>query len=151
MHAFARGLDAALRDARLSQRWVAWRLPERADWLAEDLRAIGCAPLPVASMPALRGDAQGAAALYVVEGAALGARVLLADARRLGHGRNAGACFLHRHAEGEHGQRWPRFVRALDADFSGSDPAALCAAANAAFAFADRCFSTAAATTTATA
>ena len=116
-----------------------WDLPDWQDRLAHDLAAVepgGC------RLAAERGDATAAAdalgALYVMEGSALGARVLLRDATALGYGPERGASFLHLHAGAE--GRWPRFLVLLEALGRGMDRGQACTGAERTFHLAERCF-----------
>lgn len=84
-------------------------------WLDEDLRYLGLpVPRPVDAVQP-RDAAMAAGCAYVLEGAALGARVLYRQwAAPLGFANGTGARFLHGHGE-ETGRRWARFVATLDA------------------------------------
>jgi heme oxygenase (biliverdin-IX-beta and delta-forming) len=133
MHRFLATLLPALRDAASALRW---RLPDWSGLLARDLAHVGAATTPTATLPPLpRASALGA--LYVVEGASLGARVLLRQAHALGHDADGGAAFLHAHAGNEDRRRWPRFL-ALLAEADGDDADAACASAVEAFGLAER-------------
>lgn len=141
MHAVVHALECALADVALAAPWLSWRKPERVQWLLEDLAAFGVLPLPAG--PRLRIDsmAEAAGALYVVEGSALGATQLLADARGLGLTEQHGARFLHGHGGEEAGMRWREFVRCLEAArFDGEGEAALFDAAARTFAYAEHEF-----------
>lgn len=161
MHALVSGVDAAIARGLLSPAWRGWSLTARVGWLRADLDALALLPVQAPPMGALgdgaaravthgdvgRDDAAAAGVMYVVEGSALGARGLLGDARRLGHDADRGAGFLARHADGEGGRRWPRFVAALAGDAFGTAAGrdGMLHAASAAFAHADLCFRLAAA------
>lgn len=134
MHAFVASAESALRDGAAPD---AWDVPAWLDWLRADLDALGLAPLAPEAMR-IDGPAQSLGVLYVLEGSALGARVLLRDAQSLGL---PAVRFLRSHADGESGERWPRFLIFLqqaaspDAAFRQT----MLDAANAAFAVAERC------------
>lgn len=135
MHAFIASLLSAVRGQ--AQR-MEWALPPWEPALAADMAVLDVAPL--AAEPVDEPDRHGAlGALYVMEGAGLGARILVRRALALGHDRERGARFLSLHADGEGGRRWPRFLAMLDRTGTDAFPDA-CAAALAAFALAQRCF-----------
>lgn len=140
MQALVSHLDRALSGVTLSPTWSSWRHPLRARWLADDLVALRLDPLPPsASALSLDSEAAAAGALYVIEGSAMGARLLAADVAALGHLDGAGASFLCRHM-GEPG-RWQRFVACLeDADFDAVGERGMRAAAAAVFACAEQEF-----------
>lgn len=122
LHALVRDADAALVVAPLSAPWRAWRHPAREAWLRQDLAWHGLEPLRAAPALALGGDAAAAGCLYVIEGSALGARLLLRDVGPLGFDADAGASFLHRHAGEGTARRWRDFTAMLEA--AGFDAAA---------------------------
>ncbi|MGI4953697.1 MAG: biliverdin-producing heme oxygenase [Janthinobacterium lividum] len=83
-----------------------------AQWLAQDLAALGVSSLPPLAMPAMDA-AEGWGMRYVLEGSALGGRVLLRRAEWMGLSPDAGARYFA--GEGaETGPRWKRFLQALD-------------------------------------
>jgi heme oxygenase len=96
--------------------------------LDDDLRRLGLDPGTVpeadgALLPRLPGLPQGLGALYVVEGATLGARVILRELRdRLGAELGGATAFLEGHGEAT-GERWRELRAALDA-FGRRRPAA---------------------------
>jgi heme oxygenase len=126
MHALVRDAEDALAGAALSPGWRRWSDRHRSDRLRHDLDWHRLAPLAVSSGDPIDGDPAAAGLLYVIEGSTLGARLLLADAARLGHGAETGAAFLCHHAGDGSAQRWRGFVAALDlAGFDGPQDAAM--------------------------
>lgn len=97
-------------DARAA--WTAWFDPQRQALLHQDLGNLGLLPLAHGLAPLPAGGWMGAN--YVLEGSALGARVLLRSAERL-RLRDPGVplAFLRHHARA--GDRWPRFLQELQA------------------------------------
>jgi len=95
-------------DARAA--WSEWFEPRRQSLLREDLRDLGVLPLAHGLAPLPASCWMGAN--YVLEGSALGARVLLRTAQRL-RLRDPGVplAFLQHHARP--GDRWPRFLERL--------------------------------------
>lgn len=115
IHAMVRALERGLHGAALSPVWGGWPQDLRLLWLAQDLAALELTELPDDGLgPVLAGDAEVAGALYVVEGSALGARLLLPDAAAQGWTALRGAGFLHRHAGSGANHRWRAFVLALE-------------------------------------
>ena len=86
--------------------------------LAADLEALGSTPPAPPGLPPITDEAARLGARYVIEGSAMGARLLQRQAERLGHGPGPGGRFLAYHvARGEHA--WPALKSALarlDAD-----------------------------------
>lgn len=95
-------------DARAA--WSEWHDPRRQALLRQDLRELGLLPLAQGLAPLPASSWMGAN--YVLEGSALGARVLLRAAERL-RLRCPGLplAFLQHHARP--GDRWPRFLDEL--------------------------------------
>ena len=121
--------DAELADAFIAQRGR----------LAQDMQATGTTAMPAPTASVLAGNAGRLGARYVVEGSALGARVLLRQAQALGHGPAHGASFLAYHAERGR-THWPRLLQALAAcDADGAAFPALLAGARDSFALAAAC------------
>lgn len=135
MHAFLCSLLPGVREAAAG---MGWPLPAWEQALERDLAHLRLTPLaPEPGRTVNRAATLGA--LYVVEGAGLGARVLLRRAKALGYGQDCGATFLHLHADGDGGTRWPRF-QALLASADGGDAEAACRSARRAFGVASRSF-----------
>ena len=106
MHALPNGL--ALGNAGLASMYA-----EPRERLEQDLSALGAAPLsPAYSLNIGASDAARLGARYVVEGSALGARVLFRQAEALGHTSANGARFLAYHV-GRSYTHWPLLVQAL--------------------------------------
>lgn len=101
-------------------------LPDRDDWrdlraaLVTDLDVVGAPLLAGTDVPAARDAAERAGWDYVVGGAALGARVLLRDARRLGWDDGRGASFLAGHVRA--GAQWPALLQRLASMPGADDP-----------------------------
>jgi heme oxygenase len=82
------------------------------EWLEQDLAALGVNSLAPMAMPAMD-PTEGWGMRYVLEGSALGGRVLLRRAERMGLRPDAGARYFA--GEGaETGARWKRFLQALN-------------------------------------
>ena len=100
-----------------------WQVGERVDWLAQDLRALGLAPLPSMDAVATRaptfsnaGEALGA--LYVLIGSALGAAVLVKRLDAMGVTPDRGGMYLSALASS---RLWPEFLAALETADLASD------------------------------
>ncbi|TYR32727.1 biliverdin-producing heme oxygenase [Mesorhizobium microcysteis] len=107
--------------------------------LERDLVDLGVARRDAnAEPPHFSGLSAQLGALYVVEGASVGARVLFARAAALGMSESFGARALARQAQDR--QRWKRFVSVLD-EAQGVDFEAAKSAAQRAFEFAYRIYS----------
>lgn len=142
LHELMMAVDAGMVAASLAEDWQPWRPQERVALLHADLVAIGViapaaeAPLPIAS------DAAAAGALYVLEGSALGARLLARDTEALGV--PAAASTFLRAVTGEGAAlRWRRFLERLDRiglDATGQYQAATRVAADATFQRAEDAF-----------
>jgi heme oxygenase len=133
MQAFVANAERALAGLEPGPCWRAWCVPARTAWLDEDLVALALPPLAPGPPLVVGSDAEAAGLVYVIEGSALGARQLLADARDLGFGPASGAAFLGRHAGAA--ERWRAFVSDLEAaDFGPADERALLESAARAFA-----------------
>ena len=142
IHAMMRALERGMRDAGLSPAWRSWSQDLRLLWLRQDLATLDLAALPDDGLGlVLAGDAEAAGALYVVEGSALGARLLLPDAVAQGWTAARGAGFLHRHAGSGANHRWRAFVLALEnAAFDAGAEARMRDAAGATFAYVEHQF-----------
>lgn len=117
---------------------LGWSLaPWRGD-LDADLQTVQGAPIAAEAAQAGNRD-EAVGLLYVIEGSALGARVLLRRASALGYDPSRGTAFLHRHADLDSG-RWPAFLAFLGRWESRIDADSACQGALAGFAVADRCF-----------
>lgn len=113
----------------------------RAPRLAADLKALGgsdvgglprCGDLPEVALPS-----QYVGALYVLEGASLGGRVISRQVReRLGIEADAGGSFFHGAGE-RTGARWREFGRAAETAVAGDDILIAVAAARGTFAALD--------------
>lgn len=113
-HAYLRGMHAflcsLLPGVRAAAAGMDWPLPAWEQALECDLAHLRLTPLaPEPSPTSNRAATLGA--LYVVEGAGLGARVLLRRANALGYGQGCGATFLHLHADGDGGHGSWRCLR----------------------------------------
>ncbi|MBS7457057.1 biliverdin-producing heme oxygenase [Coralloluteibacterium stylophorae] len=134
MHRFHRRAEAGLDRAEAERLLPGWAPQRRASLIAADLRALGDAD-DDAPLPALAIDGAGAALglLYVVEGSALGARMLLPQVRALGAPADRATSFLERHAAAP--ERWRAFLSRLDAAaLDATQEHALTASARGAFA-----------------
>lgn len=136
MHRFVADLAAALRLApEPGSAALLDRCAEAHAWLAADLSDVAARSLPPA--PGLPDVGTGDARLgweYVLAGSAMGARVLRADAGRLGHDPRHGARFLAGHAAAHD---WAGVLARIES--AGTRPA-IHEGARSAFAFADACF-----------
>ena len=111
MHALLVALADA--DAGLAQAYAHHRM-----LLEADMAALSIAPLAAPQAPRIDDDATRLGARYVIEGSAMGARLLLRQATALGFDRESGARFLAYHAE-QGGAQWPQFKQQL----ASQDPA----------------------------
>jgi heme oxygenase len=110
MHRLAEALAPAPSDAASHESWALWFDPQRLKLLSNDLRKLG-APIERygTSLPS---STWWMGANYVLEGSALGARLLLREATRLRDSDPGIALeFLQLHAQ--RNDRWPRFLAAL--------------------------------------
>jgi heme oxygenase len=116
--------------AALSPDWERRRLSQA---LSDDIRDLGGdLPADALSQPAIGSRAELLGALYVLEGSALGARLLVKSAEALGYTARSGARHLHQQA-GD-GQAWRSFLALLAAeDMDEAQETACAAAANATF------------------
>lgn len=88
--------------------------------LEADLRALGLTPVGRPPAPAPAGDAEALGALYVLEGAGLGGRVILRHvAGPLGVTETTGAAYYTGYGD-ETGPRWKAFTAALEAFGAGA-------------------------------
>ena len=83
----------------------------QAAWLAQDLAALGVTALPAAPMPVLN-EAEAWGMRYVLEGSALGGRVILRRLGALGLSETSGARYFAG-AGAETGPRWKAFLTGL--------------------------------------
>lgn len=107
-HAFRSALERALLPAG------EWRIEPLSGLIAQDLADLG-RPLPDAlAAPVLPSRAARAGAFYVLEGSALGARLLARRAAALGFDGHHGA--RHLAAQTAERRRWPRFLDWLEGE-----------------------------------
>lgn len=108
-----------------------WEPMRLADSVREDLIDLG-EPVPAVAAPAWApaSAAERLGACYVLEGSAVGARMLVVAAQKLGLTEAFGARHLHLQAADR--KRWPQFIDLLDASPAGDAPSAI-AGAEAAF------------------
>jgi heme oxygenase len=135
LHGFHAPLEPQLR-AAMAAAGAPFALIDRTHRIARDLAALGAAPDDIArlprcrDLPALRGAADAAGCLYVLEGAQLGGQVIARElARRLGIGRDRGASFFAGEGAGT-AARWRQAAGWIDAV---GDADAVVAAARATF------------------
>ncbi|HST44047.1 MAG TPA: hypothetical protein VLK29_02365 [Luteimonas sp.] len=112
LHDLMSAVDAALAQAALAE-WRAWRPQARVALLRADLAALAVAPLPPGAPLRIDSGAAAAGALYVLEGSALGARLLARDAEALAVPAAASA-FLRAVTGDDAARRWRRFLEQLD-------------------------------------
>lgn len=128
LHAFRAGVEPQVADA------LAGFAPDLiAEHLAADLRDLGLAAIAPEPAPDVSTPARALGVLYVLEGSALGARVLVPQVRTLGFDAGCGARHLAVQAKGV---GWRDFVTRLDA--ADLDDARMIAGANEAFRTAGR-------------
>ena len=126
--------EHAIRGWSADPAWADWVQPGRAALLDEDLRRLGETPLTAAAVPSCDGPGGLLGTLYVIEGSAMGARVL-----RRGVPADAPAAFLDSHAGAA--ARWPRLAALLERHPAAGDAAhAACTSALGLFALADDSF-----------
>ena len=108
----SRRFRAAVDDAL--DRQGSWEVERLADWIDADLSDLGRDPVATACFPVMpNSDAFALGVAYVLEGSALGARLLLRRASELGFDGDHGARHLVRQTN-DNG-RWKRFLVELDA------------------------------------
>ncbi|QEU10730.1 biliverdin-producing heme oxygenase [Paracoccus yeei] len=95
-----------------------WQVLPLAPSLRGDLTDLGLSEWPVPAAPALEGAAARAGAYYVLEGSALGARLLKRRAGELGLDQGRGA--RHLAAQTRDAGRWSRFLAWLDGSGAGA-------------------------------
>lgn len=122
--------------------WRGWLAPARAPLLDADLAELGLDALAPADAPVLDDDATLLGALYVLEGSAQGARLMLQQLRH--HTTPArGVHFMHAHAHDP--RRWRALLARLDgAPADDADAAAAESGALRTFALAEHSFALAA-------
>ena len=107
-------VEAALKDAGAATVWPAFTSRCMASLMQQDAADLGLSASP--DMPlqnfVLAGHAATLGALYVLEGSALGARMLVAQARALGLSEEFGA--RHLHAQAADRQIWRDFLCVLE-------------------------------------
>lgn len=118
-HAFRAALEPALAGSG------GWPVQPLADLIGQDLADLGRPCPPPLAAPDLSAPAARAAACYVLEGSALGARLLARRAAALGFDGAHGA--RHLAAQTADRQRWPRFLEWLEGTDAPRSDAALAA------------------------
>lgn len=109
---YVRGMHALLNCLEKSDAALAAAYATPRALLADDLTALGLnAPSPPPPLT-FSDDHARLGARYVVEGSALGARLLQRQARALGHSATQGATFLAYHVDRGY-THWPRLMQAL--------------------------------------
>ena len=112
---FRAPVEAGLAAIAWPEGFGAWRPIMLADWLRQDLADLGLPdPEPPAPAPPPADMAGLLGLLYVLEGSALGAAVLLPRARALGLGAAFGARHLARQT-GAAARNWQAFVALMEA------------------------------------
>lgn len=136
---YLRGLQAfrVAAEALLPEALGDWRPGRISALMREDMADLGVEPAPPARIEGIDGASERLGLLYVLEGSALGARLLRRQAAALGLGASNGA----RHLEAQAGSLdgWHRFLQILD-ETPDFDAATAIAGAEAAFAAALSCF-----------
>ena len=94
-----------------------WQVGERIVWLAQDLRALGLAPMPstdalAIGAPIFSNNGEALGALYVLIGSALGAAVLVKRLDAMGVTSDRGGMYLSALASS---RLWPDFLAVLEA------------------------------------
>lgn len=115
-------------------------LPRLSFWLAADLQQLRLTPLPPSGYRGRAADPEERLGWdYVMAGSSLGARYLVRGAQALGHGEDAGARFLTRHAASSD---WARVLERLDAhgDCAQATRQRLLQGARDAFGLVESCF-----------
>lgn len=140
IHLFREAIEPALASTAWPAEFGAWRPVAVADLARADLRDLGIPQprLDALPVPALPDASSLVGVVYVIEGSALGARLILASARRLGLGEDHGARHLARQA-GAVGS-WPAFLAILGR-LDGIDAVRMVDAANQTFRAAARALS----------
>lgn len=143
-YVFQAAIERALNTARTTDFFPNYVAHAHLAFIAQDLHDLGLKEPPVQPAFDLQYRTQAAClgALYVVEGASMGARVLLIAAHRLGLNGERGARQLT--AAASNIQHWRNYVAMLEAaPLTPVDETRMIAVARRTFAFAQQCFGTA--------
>lgn len=137
---YLRGMHALLATLGESDAGLAAEYAAHRQRIADDLAAIAACPPAARDVIDIPDAHARLGARYVIEGSALGARLLQRQARALGHDATLGATFLAYHVDRGY-THWPRLMLAL----AQHDPASpgfqtVLAAARNTFALAATCF-----------
>lgn len=135
LYAYRAPVEAFLREASWPEELGDWRPQEIAGLLAQDLADLG-EEVPAEEAVALSNDGETLIGLsYVLEGSALGARILIGQAANLGYDEHNGARHLRKQAGDL--TNWRSFIERLG-DLPGLDRERVADAANASFEHASR-------------
>lgn len=111
--AFRETVEGRLASTVWPEQCDSWRAEMFSGLIADDLRDLGVMPQPSVDAPDLEQSPEALLGmLYVLEGSALGARVLYQRARRLGFSADFGA--RHLAAQSRRSDRWPAFLALLE-------------------------------------
>ena len=138
---FHKHMELALERAGAARLLTGWCAHTNSTLIGRDLSDLGITLPPSDQSAAIKltGQAECLGALYVIEGASMGARVLLIAAHRLGLNAERGARQLT--AAASNIDRWRKFVAMLEAAaLSREDEDQMISAARRTFGFAERCF-----------
>jgi heme oxygenase (biliverdin-IX-beta and delta-forming) len=111
MHRTVAAFEAGAAPWRGDAQWRRWLEPARLPLLQEDLDELALASLPPAATPAYACGHELLGALYVLEGSAQGARMMLNQLRQHAAGEAAGTRFLQSHAQDP--RRWRELLAQL--------------------------------------
>lgn len=111
--AFRSAIESRLTATAWPEEFAGWQAEMFADLIAEDLRDLDVAPQPPVDAPVLDQSPEALLGmLYVLEGSALGSRVLYKRAQQLGFGADFGA--RHLAVQSRRSDRWPAFLALLE-------------------------------------
>ncbi|MGO3518516.1 MAG: biliverdin-producing heme oxygenase [Acetobacter cibinongensis] len=112
VYTLRKSFEAAINEVTWPEHFATWRPTMLAAAMEQDLADLGLAAPPVQPLPLFSNASSLLGALYVTEGASLGARLLVRQAASLGMTANFGARHLTQQvAENE---QWTHFLTVLD-------------------------------------
>lgn len=138
MSAFRQAVERQLASTSAPEQLTEWRAEMFSGLIADDLQDLAAAPIMPLDVPDAAGDtAELLGILYVLEGSALGSRVLYKRAQSLGLGAEFGA--RHLAVQSRRSDRWPAFLNLLETA-EGIDMERVAQASQATFQAAERAF-----------
>lgn len=138
MSAFRQAVECQLASASAQAPLAEWSAERFSGLIADDLQDLAAAPVMPLEVPKAAGDAaERLGILYVLEGSALGSRVLYKRAQSLGLCAEFGA--RHLAVQSRRSDRWPAFLALLEKT-EGIDMQRVAQASRATFQAAERAF-----------